>query len=295
MILVYWLWRLGMFFIGIAPRTGSMAAAGAIGNSVYYLMPLRRRIAQKNFAHVLGKSPNDPDVRRVAREALRNYMRLLRDVMIYPSLSANDLECRVTIHDPQHFENVVARGKGGIVVTAHFGNMDLASAVLAAHYKPFTLVAETLRPQQLMDYLTEIRGRRGIYLFPYGRAPRKIIEALKRNEMTSFLIDFGVTHHFDIATVPVEFFGTPTRFAAGPAQLAMLTGAPIIVGDARVAEDGHIHIHTTPPIIVERNGDRQRVFQETMQEIARRMEEFIRQHPDQWYVFRPMWLDGVEA
>ncbi len=295
MIVVYWLWRLGVFFTRVAPRRWSHVVAAAIGNSVYYLMPMRRRIAKRNFAHVLGKSPNDPHVRRVARQALRNYVLLLRDVMIYPGMSFDELDQRVTIHCPENFERALAAGKGAIVVSAHFGNMDMAGAVMAKHFKPFTLVAETLRPEQLMDYLTNMRSVRGVHLFPYDRAPRKIIEALKRNEMTSFLLDFGVTHHFDITTVPVEFFGKPTRFPAGPAQLSMLTGAPIIVGHAYVAPDEHIHVYTTPPIIVERNGDRQHVFQETMQEIARRFESFILQHPEQWYTFRPMWLDGEHS
>ncbi|CAG0945575.1 Kdo2-lipid IVA lauroyltransferase [Anaerolineae bacterium] len=295
MIVVYWLWCLGVFFTRVAPRRWSYAAAAAIGNSVYYLMPMRRRIAKQNFAHVLGKSPDDPHVRRVAREALRNYMILLRDVMIYPGMSVEELDKRVTIHSPEYLERALATGKGAIIVSAHFGNMDLAAAALAKHFKPFTLVAETLRPQQLMDYLTNIRRARGVHLFPYDRAPRKIIEALKRNEMTTFLLDFGVTHHFDIATVPVEFFGTPTRFPSGPAQLSMLTGAPIVVGYTCVAPDEHIHVYLTLPIVIERNGDRQHVFQVTMQEIAQRFESFILQHPEQWYIFRPMWLDGENS
>ena len=87
MIVIYWLWRFGMFLTGAAPRRVSLAIAAALGTSAYYLMPMRRAIAKDNFAHVLGKPPSDPEVARVARRALRNYVCYLRDVMIYPSLS----------------------------------------------------------------------------------------------------------------------------------------------------------------------------------------------------------------
>jgi lauroyl/myristoyl acyltransferase len=288
-IVFYWLWRLGMFLIAATPRRISLWMADVLGMACYYTMPLRRRVARENFAHVLSKPIDDVRVGWVTRRSFRNFARQLRDVMIYPSMSVKELDERVTIVTPAHFEEALSRGTGAIIVSAHFGNNDLTSAVMAMHFKPFTLISETLRPPQLMQHLVEIRAKRKVMLYPYETAPRKIIEALKRNEMTAFLVDFGITHHFDIATVPVEFFGTPTQFPAGPAQLALLTGAALLIGHVNVGEDGHMSIHTTSPLFVARGKDRQKIFQETMQEVARRMERFISEHPEEWYIFRPMW------
>lgn len=295
MIVLYWLWRLGMFWVSHLPRRVSFRAAEWLGIVMYYLMPLRRQVARENFAHVLCQPPHHPEVGRVTRRAFQNFARLLCEVMIYPSLSIQEIEQRIRIRHGEYIEQALAYGKGVIFVSAHFGNMDLPSALLAHRYAPLTLVAETLRPKQLMDLLTQIRRAHNVFLYPYTSAPRKIIEALKRNEMTAFLLDFGVTHHFDITTVPVCFFDTETDFPAGPAQLALLTGAPILVGYARMLSDGHIEGEVTPPILVERSTNRQVVIQATMQEIARRMEQFIRAYPEQWYIFRPMWKSNTSA
>lgn len=292
MIALYWAWRLGMFLIGVMPRRLSFAVARFLGYIGYYIMGLRRDVAQENFAHVLGKPPNDPEVRRVARASFQNFVCLLRDVMLYPSLSMTELEQRITIQNPEHFEQALARGKGAIIVSAHFGNMDLPSAVLAKQFSPIALVSETLRPPQLMDYLTKIRGQHHVNMNPYDRAPRQLIAALKRNEMAAFLIDFGVTHHFDMHTVPVQLFDAETDFPTGPAQLAMLTGAAIVVGHAHIDLNGHIDVYTNPPLVLERSGDRQRDIQAAMQKIAGLMEDFIRLYPEQWYIFRPMWHDA---
>lgn len=292
MIVIYWLWRVGIFLCGLAPRRLSLAVAGALGESAYYVLPMRRAVAKDNFSHVLGKPVDDPAVREVARRSLRNYACYLRDVMIYPSLSDDELEQRITIHEPDCLKAALAAGKGVVIISAHFGNMDLPSAMLAKHFRPIALVSETLKPPQLMDYLTRIRGARQVNMHPYDRAPRRMFEALKRNEMAAFLIDFGLTHHFDMKTVPVTFFGTQTNFPSGPAQIAMTSGAPIIVGHARVSPDGHIDVHVTPHFFVERLKDRRVAMQVSMQEVARRMEDFIRAYPDQWYMFRPMWRKG---
>lgn len=295
MIVLYWLWRLGGFFVKRLPRCLSMQAAGWLGVVTYYLMPLRRHVARENFARVLCKTPNDPEVGRITRCAFKNFARLLCDVMVYPSMSIQEIERRVTIHHSEYVQQALSYGKGAIFVSAHFGNMDLPSAFLAHRYAPITLVGETLRPPQLMDWFTRIRHARRVYLYPYESAPRKIIQALKRNEMTAFLLDFGVTHHFDITTVPVHFFNTETAFPAGPAQLALLTGAPILVGYARMLPDGRIEGEITPPILVQCSHNRRAVIQSTMQEIACRMEQFIRAHPEQWYIFRPMWKSNASA
>lgn len=74
--------------------------------------------------------------------------------------------------------------------------------------------------------------------------------------------------------------------------MALLTGATLLPGYVIVADNEQMYIHTLPPITVERNGNRQQTIQATMQTIANWMEGFIRKHPEQWYVFRPMWSMG---
>ncbi len=295
MILLYWMWRIGMFLTSLVPPRWSFAAAGAMGSGAYYVFGLRRQVAKENFSRVMGMPPDHPEVRRVARQSFQNYARYLRDVMLYPSTPTSELERRIVFHGLEYIEQSLALNHGAILVSAHFGNMDMPSAVIAKQFRPITLVAESLRPKKLMDFLTHMREARNVRLFPYDRAPRKIIEALRRNEMTGFLLDFGVTHHLDIPTVNVNFFGSSTAFPTGPAQLALLTGAPILVGHTVVIGDGKIYVHVTEPIIASRTGGRPQETQRIMQEVAARFEAFIRLHPEQWYMFRPMWRTKMDS
>ncbi len=92
MIAVYWFWRISMILTSLVPPRLSYAVAGAMGSGAYYVMPLRRRVARENFAHVLGKPPNDPDVGRVARQSFCNFARYIRDMMLYPSIPTDELE-----------------------------------------------------------------------------------------------------------------------------------------------------------------------------------------------------------
>ncbi len=289
MILGYYLWRLASWIVGSVPASITDFVARGGGTTAYYVWWSRRRVARENFAHVLGKSPNDPDVGRVARSSFANFSRYLVEVMRFPTVPIEQLEERVIIHETEEFRRAMTAGTPVIVISAHFGNMDYASAVATRRYGRFTLAAETIHPVRLFQYLRQIRLERGVDLVPYDKAPRKILEAIRRNETIGFLLDFGVNNQKDINTTEVMFFGAPTRFPCSPAILAQRTGAPIIVVHNALDRERRIHSMVEAPIYVPKELSREQAAHMTMQTVAHQMEKFIREHPEQWYVFRAMW------
>jgi lauroyl/myristoyl acyltransferase len=289
MIIAYYVWRFASWLLAYVPSPVADLVAGGGGAGAYYVWRSRRNVARENFAHVLGKPANDPAVGRVARSSFANFSRYLVEVMRFPHVPMDQIEQRVVIHETEEFRRAMTSGTPVIMISAHFGNMDYASAVATKRYGRFTLAAETLHPVKLFQYLARTRAERGVDLIPYDQAPRKIVQALRRKECIGFLIDFGVNNQKDIATTEVMFFGAPTRFPASPALLAQRTGTPIMVVHTFVDRDRRIQSSIEPPIYVPRSLPREQAAHQTMQTVAQQMERFIRQHPEQWYVFRAMW------
>jgi lauroyl/myristoyl acyltransferase len=295
MIITYFLWRFASWLLTwVPPSVADLVASGG-GAGTYYVWRSRRNVARENFAHVLGKPANDPAVGRVARASFANFCRYLIEVMRFPSVPIEQMEQRVVIHETEEFRRAMTAGTPIIMISAHFGNMDYAGAVATKRYGCFTLAAETIHPVQLFRYLARTRAERGVNLIPYDRAPRKILEALRRKEWIGFLIDFGVNNQKDITTTEVMFFGARTRFPASPAILAQRSGAPILVAHAFIDRERRIQSSVEPPIYVPRSLPREQAAQITMQTVAQYMEKFIRQHPEQWYVFRAMWPNKIPS
>ena len=67
------------------------------------------------------------------------------------------------------------------------------------------------------------------------------------------------------------------------------TGAPILVVHTFVDADKHIQSMIADPIYVPKEWTREQAAHATMQAVAQKMEQFIREHPEQWYVYRAMW------
>jgi KDO2-lipid IV(A) lauroyltransferase len=142
-----------------------------------------------------------------------------------------------------------------------------------------------------MDKLVDFRAKKNVRLAITSSAPREVLQALRRNEYVGLLLDVGTQHDGD--TVPVTFFGIPTRFPVGPAILALRTGAPIVVGYALVREDHHIDAFAYPPILVTPSGNKERDIRDCLQRIVAYFEDFIARNPDQWYMYRPMWATNA--
>jgi KDO2-lipid IV(A) lauroyltransferase len=119
------------------------------------------------------------------------------------------------------------------------------------------------------------------------RAATGIVRALRHNETLAILIDRPVTD----GGVPVEFFGATTQVPAGPARIALRTGAKVIpVALVRVSErDDRIRAFLDFGVEPPCSGDGERDVQDLTQQIMAAHERFIRRYPDQWYMFRRMW------
>jgi KDO2-lipid IV(A) lauroyltransferase len=94
--------------------------------------------------------------------------------------------------------------------------------------------------------------------------------------------------------VPVDFFGEETTLPAGPATLALRTGAPLVpVGN--YFGPGSMHVaEITPPVPAERRGRLRDDVVRVTQELAYRFEELIRAAPEQWLLMQPNWPSDRE-
>ena len=106
------------------------------------------------------------------------------------------------------------------------------------------------------------------------------------NEVVCLLSD----RFIDGASTPVEFFGERTLLPAGPATLAIRTGAPILPTAVyfKGRGNGH-HAVIRPPIPIQRLGRLREDVQRVTQALARELELLIRRAPEQWHLLQPNW------
>lgn len=271
------------------------AVAHAGGTAYYYLFGAKRRLVQRNMRRALGPEASEAEVRRTARSVCRYYADYWVDIFWLPTKSREYVLERFGKVGEEPLERAVNSGKGTLIVLPHFGSWE-AGAVYLSSLGKFAAVAEVLKPPELFDMFCRLRKGVGIDIFPYDHKPDtrdRMVEALKENTILALLCDRDLKGK----GIEVEFFGERTTLPPGPAALAMRSGSPIVCVNVRNVEGGWVG-HATEPIWVESPADeehRQEVVARTMQEVARRLEELIREDPAQWHMMMPAWPSDRQA
>ena len=273
--------------VGRLPPRATYAVAFAIGSIAYYCWPRGRRSMNANYGRVLP-SLSAAERRKTARRSLVNYCKYLADFIRFPHLSPQALV--TSVEGETRFEGlnrVLERGKGAVIVCMHFGNWDLGAGAAAARGYPLTVVAETFADPRLDAMVAGARARLGMNIVKMEKAGPSLLRALKHNGLLALLIDRPTPGD----GVKVRFFGEEVEVPAGPARIALRTGAAVVpTAFARIdPKRSEVLTLCDFDIAPELTGDSDEDVRVLTQAIMSAHEKFIRQFPDQWYMFREMW------
>jgi KDO2-lipid IV(A) lauroyltransferase len=224
------------------------------------------------------------------RAAFRNLGRLAAEVAQLDELRPGNVRDRVGFMSPEDEERWQSRMSartGSIIATGHFGNWELFAQAQGLLGHPIHVVHRPLKNPLVDDLLTSLRSRAGTGVVYKHAAARETIRLLRAGNLVAIPID---QHSPGASGIPVPFFGRPAATTPGPARLAQLTGAPIVVAVlVRSADNEHHRILVRPAIEVSRSGDRDADLLATMTRVNSDFESVVRAHPDQWLWMHRRW------
>lgn len=238
---------------------------------------------RKNLARVLGTTPAEvPD--QLIKDSMRSYARYWREAFRLPSMDLVETSKALDslIEGQEHLEAAMAAGNGAILALPHSGNWDMAGVWCAQHWGGFSTVAERLKPESLYQRFVDYRESLGFEVFPLsgGEQPPfvELSKRLRENRIVCLLGERDLAKH----GVPVTFFGEPTRMPAGPAKLAIDTGAQLLPVHCWFTSDGW-GFKVDPPIDVSGG------VGPATQALADQFAINIAAHPEDWHMLQPLW------
>ncbi len=154
-----------------------------------------------------------------------SYTRYWIDTLRLPAVSEEESLRAISVEGYHHVEEALAAGRGAILALPHLGGWEWAGRWLAARGVEVVSVVERLEPPEVLDWFTSLRADLGIVVHPAGPdTVGRLRETLDRNGVVCLLSDRDVTG----GGYEVEFCGEVTRLPAGPAVLALRSGAPLL-------------------------------------------------------------------
>jgi lauroyl/myristoyl acyltransferase len=268
----------------LPPRIGYGLARPA-GMLLYLFSPKLKRILTHNLGHVLGPEADEERLQNVVRQAFVNISKGHYDLFRLSRLSIDEIRGMTRVEGDEHIEQALARGKGIILVSAHFGNVDILGQLPLSYGIPFTAPAQHVQPERLFQYTLRLRSSHGIRMFPTDGPLMEIFRALRRGEIVGLPCDRGIADN----TRTVDFFGAPARLPDGPLRLALRTGAAVVPAFGLRLEDNTFLARVEPPLALPQTGDQEADMAVGMEMLVEIMERYISERPEQWLVATPVW------
>jgi len=263
---------------------GFASNLAAIG---YILARRQRKIALDSLGIAFSKEKTKQEIEDIARDCFRSMSKSAVEMMFMmdrPQL----IRRRVEIAGRENLDGAIYRGKGVILVSAHFGNFPLMLARLALEGYPTGAITRPMRDSKVDKFF--MAKRREINVKTILSQPRKecvenTIKALRNNELVFIPLD----QNFGTAGVFVDFFGTKAATATGPVILAERTNAAIIpCFILRKPDDSH-KIIFEPSVVLEKGRNPQETITVNIQKITAIIESYIRKYPAHWGWIHRRW------
>lgn len=282
----YWGYRTASFLARRLPQSVAEVGGDALVALMTPALLPRRRMIERHLRRASGGNMRGAALQREVRRAFQSYVKYWVESFRLIDMSPAELDARMSYSGLEHLDAALEAGQGAILVLPHLGGWDFGGAWFASQGYKATVVVEPLEPPELFDWFADMRRTIGLEVVPLGpEAGTAILRRLKEGGIVGLVADRDIHGN----GVPVTFFGEPTTLPAGPATLALRTGAPMmpvcVYFEGRRGHRGVVR----PPVPVERTGKFRDDVQRITQALAHELEDLIGEAPSQWHMFQPNW------
>jgi KDO2-lipid IV(A) lauroyltransferase len=271
------------------PDAAGLALGASAGRAWARLGLPRTRDARINL-RIAFPEWNEAERERVLVSSFENLGRSLVELSWLGRRTPEQVLARVRFEGIEHLDAARAAAPGGgvIVMTAHFGSWEFFAAALTARGYPLTVVHRVREDAGLDEVIVDRRVESGATYLPRGGATLGVVRALRKGSLLALLLDQNVS---PAEGVFVPFFGRLACTRAGPAQLAMSTGAPIVpMFLHRDAADPARHVARFHPALATQDGRAdEAALAANVRIMTRAVEAEIRAAPELWTWAHRRW------
>lgn len=270
------------------PHAARLAIGRSLGSLVYALDARHRRITLANVDAAFGDEKSAAAKRAIAEGAFRHFGAMLFEMITLGRPAWEELEPRFEFEGVERLEQARRRGKGVILVAAHFGNWELHAVAHGYRLGKLHLVAREQDNPYLNRWLEEIRRISGNEVVYKSRALGQMRELMREGETVAIVTDQNVNLQ---DAVFVDFFGQKAATTPVASWFALKTGAALLPAFCYPLPGGRYRAVYENPIDFEpyRDLDRDAAVAAGTQKLASIQESHIRRAPDCWLWMHRRW------
>jgi KDO2-lipid IV(A) lauroyltransferase len=189
----------------------------------------------------------------------------------------------------RYIEEALARGRGVLFLSGHYGNWELLAAWYAQYlakrgFHDFYILSQDTRDKDIARLIARYRRNAGLKLLPKSTSVLEMVKLLKHGAHIAMLPDISW-----LGGVILPFMGYPCTNTMGPAILSTLAVVPMFpVGIYRKGPFCHA-VEFFPPFAVPEERDRKLKVELLTREVNNALERIIAPQPELWFWLHNRW------
>ncbi len=271
------------------------------GGGVQVLEGNLMRICQTEAADWPSASPHATNVdgkelRTLSRAVLRSYARYYLETFRMQVITADRIAAGMHVNTPQADLTLeyMKNGRGVIYALPHMGDFEQAARwIIGYGAGSFTTVAERLKPEAVFQRFLAFRQPLGMEVVATTGGPHPfgvMAQRLRAGKLVCIVADRDLSD----TGVEVDFFGEKALFPAGPALLAIQTGAALMPVACWFEGEAEWGAHIYEEIPVPADGTRKEKAVAMTAALAAVFERALLEHPEDWHMLQKVFVNDLD-
>ena len=192
-----------------------------------------------------------------------------------------------------NLDKLAANGKGGILISGHIGNWEIAGQLLNRLHTTFNILMYENEHESIKKYMDEVERKKNVKIIAIKEGEMgHIIELNNAFNNNELVVMHGDRFRDNAPTIEALFLGKQAKFPAGPFILAVRFGVPVSFVFAIKESNTRYHFIASEPIEIKRS----RTEEQTKEAVKSLLEKYIFEfekmvyrYPEQWFNYYPFW------
>lgn len=263
---------------------------GKLLGSVFWYTRFRRQIILKN----LNIAFPDKDLKwkkSIGKKCFQSIASVLFEFLRLPSYFRDGKLGDILIIEKGEELLEKYKNTGAILVSCHFGNWELAGAVISARGHKLSALAYKQKNDKIHKFMHKTRTSCGMKVVYHRDSMRPLLATLKQGEFIAFLADQNTNLERGIF---VDFFGKKAIAVDLPAKLAVKMKKPILFFYACYDKNDRLYHMELEELKSDHELNEKNDIEKLVRKYTNKIETTICRYPEHYLWFHKRWKTRPE-